>query len=101
MWRFANKYLCFPALIVGIISANGAANNPRLLGSWPGYQRDDILDLVVSGNYAFAASGQTGLQVFDISTREKPRLVGQCSLGGYALALTLSGNYAYVADGAN
>ncbi|RKY91386.1 hypothetical protein DRQ15_05095 [candidate division KSB1 bacterium] len=80
--------------------------NPQELGSYAArlfcYQ-----SVVVSGNYAYLACGDAGLQIMDITTPETPEVVGlwngQRPEGGYDTGfilgcLALYDHYAYVAD---
>jgi hypothetical protein len=55
--------------------------------------------VVVSGNYAYVADGDYGLQVINISNPANPTLAGSYNTPGYSLRVAVSGNYAYVADG--
>ncbi|MCG2721624.1 MAG: S8 family serine peptidase, partial [Thermodesulfovibrionales bacterium] len=52
----------------------------------------------VSGNYAYLAAGDLGLQVVDVTNPAKPLSVGSYATPGYAYDVFVSGNYAYVAD---
>lgn len=52
---------------------------------------------VVQGNYAYVAE-YSGLGVVDISNPAHPRRVGSLITPGPAQSVTVSGNYAYVAD---
>lgn len=56
-------------------------------------------DIAITGQYAFVAAGDGGLQVFDCANPTNPVLVGFCETSGYANDVALAGNYAYVADG--
>lgn len=55
--------------------------------------------LTLSGNFAYLADGDAGLQVMDISNPANPQRVGGYDTSEYALAVVVSGNCAYVADG--
>jgi hypothetical protein len=61
--------------------------------SWGDVSRVDI-----QGNYAYVASGRTGLRIMDISNPTQPEEVGYCDTPGNAHAVAVSGDYAYVAD---
>ncbi|OAD21880.1 LVIVD repeat protein [Candidatus Thiomargarita nelsonii] len=56
-------------------------------------------DVVVAGNYAYAAAGSTGIDIIDISNPASPTLVSQYDTDGYARRVFVDGNFAYVADG--
>jgi len=58
------------------------------------------LETYVSGNYAYVANSTAGLQIFDISNKASPSLVGTYNSAGDARGVVVSGNYAYVADSA-
>ena len=55
--------------------------------------------MAVSGNYAYVADGDAGLQVIDVSNPANPQRVGGYDTSGDAQGVAVSGNYAYVADG--
>ncbi|MFH1230375.1 MAG: hypothetical protein V1709_02645 [Planctomycetota bacterium] len=57
------------------------------------------LGVYVSGDYAYVADGNSGLQVIDISNPKIPILSENCDTPGFARGVYVSGNYAYVADG--
>lgn len=66
------------------------------------------MDLEIRGNYAylldskgFSDTGTSTFKTVDYSDPSQPRVVGEEDLPGNARALTLSGDYAYVADGYN
>jgi hypothetical protein len=59
----------------------------------------DAERMVVSGDYAFIANGDAGLQIVDISNPASPRLLGGHSTSGYACDVVLAEGYAYVASG--
>ncbi len=54
--------------------------------------------MAVSGNYAYVADADAGLQVIDVSNPANPQRVGGYDTSGYAYGVAVSGNYAYVAD---
>ncbi len=47
----------------------------------------------------YAADGGVGLLAVDVTKPQSPTLIGSCVSTGYALGLTVSGRYVYVADG--
>lgn len=55
-------------------------------------------DVEVSGNFAYVAAGDAGLQVVDVSDRTRPRIVGSYDTPGMARTLRVSGARVYVAD---
>ena len=66
----------------------GACNTP-----------DSARDIHVSGDYAFVADYESGLQVIDITDPTNPTLAGDYDTPGYAWGVYVSGDYAFVADG--
>jgi hypothetical protein len=59
------------------------------------------LDVFVSGNYAYLADGDEGLQVVDIANPSNPVLIGSCLTIGYAYDVCISGMYAYIPNGSS
>ena len=73
------------------------ASNPVLLG------RSDVLvgvvmDVFVSGNYAYLADDHVGLQIIDVSDPNNPSWAGEYQTSGNGRGVAVAGNYAYVAD---
>jgi hypothetical protein len=71
-------------------------SNPQEVGHCdaPGYAKD----VYVSDLYAYVATGGSGLRVIDVSTPSNPQEVGYLDMEGlYAMAVCVSGSYAYVA----
>jgi hypothetical protein len=60
-----------------------------------GYETS-ALDIAVVGDHVFLASGDLGLQVFDIRDPEEPRRVGRLRTTGYAYDLEIVGNRAFL-----
>jgi hypothetical protein len=56
------------------------------------------MGISVQDHYAYLAAGAEGLQVFDLSAADAPKLTGQCKTGGEARDVWINGKYAYVAD---
>jgi hypothetical protein len=71
--------------------------NPTLVGSYntPGYAEK----VVISGNYAYIADADSGLQIIDITNPSNPTFKGSYNTPCPAFEVVLSGNYAYVASG--
>jgi hypothetical protein len=71
--------------------------NPQRVG---GYDTSGgAWGVAVSGNYAYVADYDAGLQVIDVSNPASPQRVGGYDTSGLAYGVAVSGNYAYVADG--
>jgi hypothetical protein len=71
--------------------------NPTLLGTYdtPGYPSS----VTISGDYAFVADGNSGLQIIDITDVTTPTLLGSYDTPGDARSVTVAGDCAFVADG--
>lgn len=59
----------------------------------------EALAVKVSGNYAYVACRQSGLQVVDISNPAAPVLKGRYETTGYATTVDLKGSHAIVSSG--
>jgi hypothetical protein len=70
--------------------------SPALIGTYdtPGLAQN----VLVSGNYAYIADGDTGLEIVDISTPSNPMPAGSYNTPGSAHDIYISGDYIYVAD---
>ncbi|HYK01225.1 MAG TPA: Ig-like domain-containing protein [Thermoanaerobaculia bacterium] len=55
-------------------------------------------DVEVSGNFAYVAAGEAGLQVVDVTDRRQPRIVGSYDTAGAAWTLRVAGTRVYIAD---
>lgn len=66
---------------------------------------DEIYDVRINDNYAYFAAGITGIQVFNLNIsnppREEYRPINNYNTAGSAMAVDLSGDSLYVADGSN
>ena len=60
---------------------------------------DDAVDVMVSGDHAFVADFNRGLQVLDISDPANPTLVGTYNTPGSAGGVAVSGDHVFVAVG--
>ena len=58
-----------------------------------------ILDIFVSGNYAYTAAHESGLRIIDVSNSQAPSEIGYYNTGDYSEGVFVSGNYAFMADG--
>lgn len=74
--------------------------NPASLKLFYKFRTDYIFDLVVKGQYAFAAQQDKGLRVFDI-TVATPTIFSSHTLAGGVYGLTLSGDRLVVTTGLN
>lgn len=69
---------------------------PSLVGSY--YFTHYARGVTVSGNRAFVAAGDSGLQIVDISNPAAPTLLGSIITPGSALDVVVSGGLAFVSD---
>jgi hypothetical protein len=70
---------------------------PYMAGSY--FSPGTTYDIKISGEFAFLANGERGLQIIDISDPAHLRKVGDYDTQGNALGVAISGKHAYVADG--
>src|SRR2546428_1556023 len=82
------KHLLASALLslgVGIICLAPAAENPVLVGTWPGIPRGNAMAVAVFGTYAYVADDETGLLVIDVSKPVAPVQVSRYLTSAEAL----------------
>jgi uncharacterized repeat protein (TIGR02543 family) len=82
------------SFVVADIS-NPASPSPVGRLAMPGMMQD----VAISGQYAFTANNDAGLQVVDVSTPSVPKLVGFYCTPGIAEGVAISGTNAFVVDG--
>ncbi len=78
----------------------GSQLNPVPVGSWPGQRRGPAYDVAMSGDFAYVAALQAGLQIFDLTNPGVPRLVGGYLTRGNAMAVGVTGRYVLLTDDA-
>ncbi len=83
-----------PSLVIVDISR---PTTPEPVG-WAGPLQDSVLDIALSGDYAYLAIRYHGLQIVDISDPAHPFEVGFYDTPGNAVQVAVAGGYAYVAD---
>ncbi|NGX43785.1 MAG: hypothetical protein K940chlam7_02089, partial [Chlamydiae bacterium] len=87
------------ALLVGMMllpdPVKGQPLCPQLVGSYN--TANYAYDVALSGNYAYVAYDESGLQIIDVSNVTNPTLAGSYETPDLAWGVALSGNYAYVA----
>jgi hypothetical protein len=71
-------------------------STPRLASLLAGPISNPV-DVAISGNHLYVAAQPQGLQVLDVSDAAKPVRVGALDQIGFASAVAVSGNFAYVA----
>jgi hypothetical protein len=87
----------FTLVALAVVSAPPRLE-PLLQGQWPRWSRGVARDVKVSGNYAYVAGEEGGLQVIDVSNPTNCVGVGGFDTSGTASGVAVSGNYAYIAD---
>jgi len=66
---------------------------------WLGdYYNNGVWDAAIAGSYAYAACGEQGLRILNVSNLSSPMEAGAWDTPGFAHAVKVVGNYAYVAD---
>ncbi len=112
--RTLRRHGVLAGALLGLMSARdsaiqGADFDPLTIGRWPGGWPADgdairwMGSVVVSGSFAYVASGPSGLQILDVSDPAQPRLVSRYGYssgpvlqpGGCKVAV--SGEHAYLA----
>ena len=71
--------------------------NPNPWGIW-GQNSGIAYDVAVSGDYAYVADADAGLQIINIRNPARPSREGGFDTSGQAYGVAVSGDYAYVAD---
>ena len=82
--------------------------NPQVVGTWKS-TKYEICGLAIQGDYAFCAEGSRwptdghygGLNILDLRDKTQPRQAGIFYLDLAAEDITVSGAYAYLANGSN
>jgi len=57
---------------------------------------DNVMDVVVSGNYAYLVNYNNGLRILDISNPNAPVQVSHLDISAYSRGLAVAGTYAYI-----
>lgn len=100
--------LCF-GLVVGWVNGGMSADlDPQVVGTWKS-TKYEIRGLAIQGDYAFCAEGSRwptdghygGLNILDLRDKTQPRQAGIFYLDLAAEDITVSGAYAYLANGSN
>src|SRR5512140_1330095 len=92
-------WLVLAALCATPLSARSSVeciNYPDFL-RWEGFVACQAEDIAVSGTYAYAAAGTSGLRVLDVRVPASPQVVGSVAVPGNTKALAASGRYVYAA----
>ena len=69
--------------------------SPLEIGSYPTF--GDPEDVAISGNFAYVADYDSGLQVVNVAIPSNPVGLGLCHTAGHNRGVAVAGNYAYVA----
>ena len=81
-----------------IISTLDISNPPNPLIAGRYHLTSDKQGVFVSGQYAYVASGNSGLQILDVSNTSNPISIGSQDSPDIARDVYVYGDYAYVAD---
>ena len=88
--------LLFRILLIPI-SAHSQGWNVTQVGELASYWNESN-KVTVAGNYAYVATGNTGLRIVDISQPAAPLEIGHCFTPGSTQDVAVMGNYAYTAN---
>jgi len=94
-------YACDDMVGLFILDVSNPAVPRRVGGYKPTASGNKVAvayDVFLAGKYAYIAAGEGGLVVLDVSNPASPRRVGQLGVPGEVHGVTVSGNYAYLAD---
>src|SRR5215213_5678237 len=101
-------YRLFPRLLnlliggsLSLVLANGSDLEIRKIGGWTNVSGATAISIGVRLPHAFIANGRGGLQILDLSNPAAPVSVGAIPFPAAALAVAVSGDYAYVANTTN
>jgi len=90
-----NRIVFSTALMLILNSVGWTQPVIELLSNYFNYA---IWDAAMSGNYVYVACGEKGLKILNVTNLSNPVEIGVCNTPGFARAVKISGNYAYVAD---
>ena len=79
--------------------SHAAGLNPRLIGTWPGFERGPAYAIALRGNYAYVAAQDAGLIVLDATDPAAPIRVGGIPDIGSTSDIALLDDHAFVAAG--
>jgi hypothetical protein len=89
----------FSALIIAFLMTNlSLSQNVQLVGSIYNHWEQPS-EVKIQGNYAYFATGETGMSIIDISNPSEPTEVGYIDTPGFSRSVAISGSNAYLADG--
>jgi hypothetical protein len=92
------KRILFNLLILSVALQAQDHENVEQVGRIYNYW-DYAFDLEVVGDLAYIAAGVSGLQIVDVSDPDNPEIIGYWDDNpGYAYGVTVSDDYAYLAD---
>jgi hypothetical protein len=87
------------ALAITVSSFRAWALDPQAVGRWPGFNRDAVLDICLSGNRAYLAAEQAGLIIMDVTDPSHRVRLGSIDTGGSTARVLLRETTAFVTDG--
>lgn len=89
--------VCAALFIINPLSAQDSSG-VRKVGSIYSYW-NQAYDVAVQGNYAYVATGASGLRVVDISDPDSPHEVGICNTCSFTYCVTVEEDLAYLVAG--
>ncbi|MCC7376585.1 MAG: hypothetical protein IT581_18140 [Verrucomicrobiales bacterium] len=84
-------------MVLGPGPTHGGSLDPVLLGSVPGYDSGPVNAVVLQDTICYAACGEAGLFLVDVSKPTHPTLLSHLKLPGYATSIAVAGPYVYLA----
>ena len=81
--------LAFPLVTATARDSLNVTRLGQLYNSW-----DTAEDVVVAGNFAYVAAGNSGLRIVNVTNPAAPFHTGFCDVPGLAHDVVVSGNYA-------
>jgi hypothetical protein len=88
--------VCLALCLSSSAAAQDSLNVSLLTSLHTGW--DSAEDMEVVGNYAYVATGHSGMRILDVSDPNNPDIIGTCDTPGDALRIDVQGDYAYIAD---
>jgi hypothetical protein len=73
---------------------------PSIIGSISSTLIGNVIDVFVDGDYAYVTNQNDGLKIVNITDPSNPHIIGTYDTAGTAQSVFVSGEYAFIADGA-
>lgn len=85
------------AIFLGVSPTRGGSLDPVLVGSVPGYLTGPVHGVALQGTMCYAACGEAGLLLVDVSKPTHPKLLSHLDLPDSTRSIAVAGSYAYLA----